>query len=285
MFKTCRLIPIIVGLAIPVVADADALQATLIVESQEVSAVEPRLTDGEMLGNSISLGDANGDRGRAKIVDGRRLDRDVGRGPFLGYLGHGEFVRLGNTVTHDSRVVDVAAAELRKQGAPKDRAIDVTMLARLDLDADGIEEMIVQAHTVRDPKNPYLGRPNDIEAILVLAQNGRIEVRSWITVAFDPNESNGARMLLELLALGRGPSGAWDLLVGDKAQYVGKLPPDINIMINGKPMDQTNEIKLRRTDFTAVVYHWSNGQLSTSDLLQTTHMYFCSIADCKASDP
>lgn len=281
MFKTFRLIPIVVGLAIPFVANADTLQATFIIDGQEISTVEPRLTADKLRGKPIYLGDITGGRGQARTEDGRHLDRDMGRGPFLGYLGHAEFVRLENITTRDPRVVDVATAELRKQGAPKDRAIDVTMLVHVDLDADGTEEMIVQARTVRDPKNPYLQRPQDIEAIFVLSQKGGIWVWTWLATEYDPSQRNGARTLLELRALGRGPSGVWDLLVEYKAQYIGNLPPGMNIMIDGKPMDQTNEIKLRRTDFTETVYHWSNGQLSSSDLLETTHMHFCSIADCK----
>jgi len=281
MFKTCRLIPMVVGLAIPVAANADALQATLIVEGQEISAVEPRLTADELRGKSISLGDATGDRGPARIADGWRLDRDPGRGPFLGYLGHGQFVRLGKTPTHDSRIVEVASAELHKQGASKDRAIDVNMLAHVDLDADGTEELVVQAYTVRDPRDPYLGRPEDMDAILVLTQKSRIKVWIFVTLLFDPTQNNGARTLMELLALCKGPSGAWDLLVEEKSQYMGKLPPGINITVGGKSAEQVEGFKLRRTDSYAVVWHFSKGQFTQSDLLHATHIYACTIGDCK----
>jgi hypothetical protein len=263
-------------------AIACAFDATLIIEAQEVSTSEPWFSSEDLRGRLVWLGDDTGERGQALVGDGSRLAYDKGKGPFLAYGEPAEFIRLERTPIDDAQIKKSVLAALQELATDAQKSIDIQTLARVDLNFDGKDEIIVQAHTTRDVDDPYAGTPEDVEALLVLSDdNGKFKVADSIAAFADQDQDGGARSIVELLAMGRRPNGHWDLLVRQTAQYVGKSPITINFEINGEQTKQPDPSETRVTKYSIAVYHYAEGKLLPSDQLAIAGTSFCVIKHCK----
>lgn len=153
---------LIVSLLLLFIARSSAAdEAVLLVKSQEILSVASKLEESALVGTTVWVGDNRGARGTATVIPksghphDALLDQDFGIELGLAYSGEARFVPIGATKIAPDAVSILVSKKARELGAGDVQELELAELARVDLDGDNEPELLISAHTKRQPSDPY----------------------------------------------------------------------------------------------------------------------------------
>lgn len=261
---------------------AAAQDALVLIDDSEVADSEPELEASALQDRTVWIGNANGQTMSSKML---RLDLDdddlalhpaSGYGIYLGYTEPTEFMKLLNRTLTSGTLKEEVVRYLHANGANTAKPIIVTVLAEVDLDGDGRNESVVEAHTDR-LADSFDGEPGDAEALLVA--NDFHQVSASLVNLASKDAADGARTFFLLEGVAKNPfTGHWDMLVQQVRKYWGK-PVKMSVTINGEKTESPERafVTVTATD----VYRYAEGTLVPSDHLGRVSQSFCNEPPCE----
>jgi hypothetical protein len=183
------------------------------------------------------------------------LGQDLGVGLALAYTSETTFVAIEAKDLAPGAVSKIVYERAKELGAANLQSIEMSEVARVDLNGDRKPEVLISAHTSRDSSDPYSGKVGDLESIFVITSpNGQPQILDQVAKILEADEAKAGRPHINLIALAQDPATkGWTLLMSQDLQRWEDETSTVEVAIGGKTTRQTaTERRLMRTTFAAV---------------------------------